>query len=124
MANYVGNKDKLVDSEYLYKQFSNFDKRRADKLDKALFITTAEHYELAEAQDGSEGKIIVVDGSMSNPSTEVELTTVQGKILDTDLHSYQVGEYVVLVPEKKEDIYLKAATLNHETEDLDLDTLD
>ena len=124
MANYAGNKDKLVDSEYLYKQFSNFDKRRADKLDKALFITTAEHYELASKQDGSEGKIIVADGLISSPDTEVELATVQGNILHTDLHSYQVGEYVVLVPEKKEEIYLKAATLNHETEDLDLDTLD
>ena len=124
MANYAGNKDKLVDSEYLYKQFSNFDKRRADKLDKALFITTKEHYELASKQDGSEGKIIVANGLISSPDTEVELATVQANILDTDLHSYQVAEYVVLVPEKKEEIYLKAATLNHETEDLDLDTLD
>ena len=58
---------------------------------------------------------------------EVELATVTGKILPDDLHSYQVGEYVVLipvVPESEKEIYLKASNLNMEDEDLDLSTFD
>ena len=75
-------------------------------------IDTPEHYELASVQDGSEGLIIVDDGSLTDVDTQVELSTVQGKILDTDTHSYVSGEYVNLIPETshteiyEETIYL------------------
>ena len=75
-------------------------------------IDTPEHYELASVQDGSEGLIIVDNGSLTDVDTQVELSTVQGKILDTDSHSYVSGEYVILIPETshtetyEESIYL------------------
>ena len=130
MADYVGSSEKLVDSEYLYKQFKNFDIRREQKVHSKLWETIPEipeHYILANPQDGSVGLVIVTDGTISNPDTEVELATVTGKILPDDLHSYQVGEYVVLipvVPESEKEIYLKAADLDKEDEDLDLSTFD
>ena len=130
MAGYVGNSEKIVDSAYLYSQFQNFDKRREQKVHSKLWETIPEipeHYILANPQDGSVGLVIVTDGTISNPDTEVELATVAGKILPDDLHSYQVGEYVVLVPivpESEKEIYLKASNLNMEDEDLDLSTFD
>ena len=75
-------------------------------------IDVIEHYELASAQDGSEGLKIVDDGTVSNPDVEIELSSVQSKLLDTDVHSYATGEYVVLIPEQnheqeyEETIYL------------------
>ena len=75
-------------------------------------IDTPEHYELASVQDGSEGLKIVDNGSLTDVDTQVELSTVQGKILDTDTHSYVSGEYVILIPETshteiyEESIYL------------------
>ena len=130
MAGYVGNSEKIVDSAYLYSQFQNFDKRREQKVHSNLWETIPEipeHYILANPQDGSVGLVIVTDGTISNPDTEVELATVTGKILPDDLHSYQVGEYVVLVPivpESEKEIYLKQADLNMEDKDLDLSTFD
>ena len=130
MADYKGNQEKLVDSEYLYKQFKNFDIRREQNVHSKLWKTIPEipeHYILANPQDGSVGLVIVTDGTISNPDTEVELATVTGKILPDDLHSYQVGEYVVLmpmVPESEKEIYLKASDLDMEYEDLDLSTFD
>ena len=130
MADYKGNQEKLVSSEYLYKQFKNFDTRREQKVHSKLWETIPEipeHYILANPQDGSVGLVIVTDGTISNPDTEVELATVTGKILPDDLHSYQVGEYVVLVPivpESEKEIYLKQADLDVEDEDLDLSTFD
>ena len=129
MADYKGDKNKLVESDYLYKQFKNFDTRRAEKLDKALFINheaVEEHYELASAQDGSEG-LLIVDPTVSNSDTEILLSDVQAKILPDDVHVYATGEYVVLIPKVeayKEEIYLKASTLDKEDTDLDLSTLD
>ena len=130
MADYKGNQEKIVDSSYLYKQFKNFDIRREQKVHSKLWETIPEipeHYILANPQDGSVGLVIVTDGTISNPDTEVELATVTGKILPDDLHSYQVGEYVVLipvVPESEKEIYLKASNLDKEDEDLDLSTFD
>ena len=75
-------------------------------------IDTPEHYELASVQDGSEGLKIVDDGTLTDIDKEIELSTVQGKILDTDTHSYVSGEYVNLIPETshteiyEESIYL------------------
>ena len=117
MANYAGNKDKLVDSEYLYKQFSNFDKRRAKKLYDSLFVE--EHYAL----NNLDGKYTIVDnGLLVDSDTEVEIDTVTAKVLPDDVYSYQLGDKVDLIPEQ--EIYLKSSTLSHETEDLDLSTLD
>ena len=75
-------------------------------------IDAIEHYELASVQDGSEGLKIVDDGTLTDIDKEIELSTVQGKILDTDTHSYVSGEYVNLIPETshteiyEETIYL------------------
>ena len=130
MADYVGSQEKIVTSDYLYRQFQNYDVRREQKVHSKLWETIPEipeHYILANPQDGSVGLVIVTDGTISNPDTEVELATVTGKILPDDLHSYQVGEYVVLIPvvtESEKEIYLKASNLNMEDEDLDLSTFD
>lgn len=62
-------------------------------------IDTPEHYELASVQDGTIGLKIVNDGTLTDVSTEIELSTVQAKILETDVHSYVINEYVVLVDE-------------------------
>ena len=75
-------------------------------------IDTPEHYELASVQDGSEGLIIVDDGSLTDVDKEIQLSDVQSKLLDTDSHSYVSGEYVNLIPETshtetyEESIYL------------------
>ena len=124
MAGYQGSQDKLVNSDYLYKNLQAMDLRRAKKLHDSLFIdheTVIEHYALADVQDGSKG-LIIVDTVVSNPDTEVLLSDVQAKLLPDDVHSYQLGDKVDLIPEQ--EIYLKSSTLSHETEDLDLDTLD
>ena len=77
-----------------------------------VVVDVIEHYELASAQDGSEGLKIVDDGTLTDIDKEIELSTVQGKILDTDTHSYVSGEYVNLIPETshteiyEESIYL------------------
>ena len=75
-------------------------------------VDIIEHYELASAQDGSEGLKIVADGTVSDVDKEIQLSDVQSKLLDTDVHSYATGEYVVLIPEQnheqeyEESIYL------------------
>ena len=126
---YTGS-EKLVTSDILYQNMKNFDARREQKVHSKLWETipeVPEHYILANPQDGSIGLVIVTDGTISNPDTEVELATVTGKILPDDLHSYQVGEYVVLipvVPESEKEIYLKATDLDVENELLDLDEFD
>ena len=121
MADYKGNQEKLVDSAFLYKQFKNFDTRRADKLDKALFITTPEHYKQDDGSDPSALEI-VADGTgiVGNQIEQSDVTPLK----DGDLWSPSIGEYAVLVAEVKEDVYLKKATLNMEDEDLDLSTFD
>ena len=129
MANFKGS-DKLVNSSYLYNQLKNFDIRREEKLHNSLFKKVAEipaHYELAETQDAStpNSKIIVIDGTLTNSDTEVELATVQGSISAEDVHVYVVGEYVVyvdVVPESEKEIYLKASNLVKEDTDLDFST--
>ena len=75
-------------------------------------IDVIEHYELASAQDGSEGLKIVADGTVADVDKEIQLSDVQAKLLGTDVHSYATGEYVVLIPEQnheqeyEESIYL------------------
>ena len=75
-------------------------------------IDVAEHYELASVQDGSEGLKIVADGTVADIDKEIQLSDVQAKLLNTDVHVYAAGEYVVLIPEQnheeeyEESIYL------------------
>ena len=120
MSGYQGD-SKLVSSEYLYNQFKGFNQLREKKLDKALFVTTEAHYELASVQDGSEGKEVVDDGNVTLPDTQIEISSVT-PFLPSD-HVVSIGEYVVFIDEVKEDIYLKKSSLDVETEDLDLTTL-
>ena len=121
MADYKGNQEKLVDSEYLYKQFKNFDTRRADKLDKALFITTPEHYKQDDGSDPSALEIVADGTSITGSQIEVSNVT---PLKDGDLWTPSIGEYAVLVAEVKKDIYLKSSTLSKEDKDLDLTTFD
>ena len=75
-------------------------------------IDVIEHYELASAQDGSEGLKIVADGTVADVDKEIQLSDVQAKLLTTDSHVYAEGEYVILIPEQnheqeyEESIYL------------------
>ena len=116
MADYVGSSDKLVDSAYLYSQFSAFDKRRAKKLKDSLY--TPEHYEF----NNVDGALTIVGDGLATLDTEVEISVVNSKLLEDDVHVYQIGEKVDLIPET--EVYLRAATLNKEDEDLDLSTFD
>ena len=75
-------------------------------------VDIIEHYELASAQDGSEGLKIVADGTVADVDKEIQLSDVQAKLLTTDSHVYAEGEYVILIPERnheqeyEETIYL------------------
>ena len=77
-----------------------------------VVVDVIEHYELASAQDGSEGLKIVADGTVADVDKEIQLSDVQAKLLNTDGHSYVSGEYVNLIPETshteiyEESIYL------------------
>lgn len=57
-----------------------------------------EHYTLSET---ASGLVIVADGSLTNASTQVELSTVNNKLLHSDTHIYAVGEYVTLTVREK-----------------------
>lgn len=116
MAGYVGNSEKIIDSDYLYRQFQSFDVRREQKLKDSLFVP--EHYVFNDV----DGALTIVDDGLASLDTEVEISVVKSKLLEDDMHSYQIGEKVDLIPET--EIYLRAATLNKEDTDLDLDTLD
>ena len=112
MAGYNGG-NKLVVSEYLFKVLQLEDKRRAKKLkDELIHLETIpEHYELC-SDDDPDAKKIVEDGSISDPLSEIELSTVQAKILDGDYHNYTKDEFVKLIPEqvdKEVNTYIKRA---------------
>ena len=139
MPGFIGS-EKIVTSEYLAKQMKNYDIRREEKLHDSLYEEVPEvpaipeHYELAEMQDGTtENSLkIVADGSLSDALTEVALSTVNGKLLDGEAHSFAIGEYVILVaevplvPATEKEIYLRAEdfTIEVETEDIDFSTFD
>ena len=116
MADYVGSQEKIVTSDYLFRQFQNFDERRAKKLKDSLFVE--EHY----AFNDVDGALTIVDDGLATLDTEVEISVVKSKLLKDDVHNYQIGEKVDLIPET--EIYLKASTLSKEDEDLDLSTFD
>ena len=77
-----------------------------------VVVDVIEHYELASAQDGSEGLKIVADGTVADVDKEIQLSDVQAKLLTTDGHVYAEGEYVILISEQnreeeyEETIYL------------------
>ena len=121
MADYVGSQEKIVTSDYLFRQFQNYDVRRESKLDEALFITTPEHYE--QSDSGNPSALEIVADGTSITGSQIEVSNVT-PLKDGDLWTPSIGEYAVLVAEVKKDIYLKKATLNVEDEDLDLSTFD
>ena len=78
-----------------------------------LYTTIPEipaHYELSDSTaDGA--LVIVADGALSNPDTEIELSSVT-PILDGDNHVYAIGEYVIhvnTVNSKTVELYRKAS---------------
>ena len=68
-----------------------------------IVVDVIEHYELASAQDGSEGLKIVADGTVADVDKEIQLSDVQAKLLGTDSHVYAEGEYVILIPEQNHE---------------------
>ena len=114
MAGYKGG-SKLVNSEYLFKMLHEEDKRRTDKLDKALFTTIPAHYEKTDNTNPNAQEIIA-DGTGAT-STQIELSSVTPVL---DGYTPSVGDYVAYVDETKEEIYLKQSSLIMETEELDL----
>ena len=72
-------------------------------------VDVPEHYELSTDSTG----LTIVDDSVIPSSTEVKLSDVQAKVLESDTHTYAVGEMVILVDEQshtsthKEEIYAK-----------------
>ena len=78
-----------------------------------LYTTIPEipaHYELSDSST-SGALVIVADGALSNPDTEIELSSVT-PLLDGDDHLYAIGEYVIYVntvDSKTEEIYRKAS---------------
>ena len=72
-------------------------------------VDVPEHYELSTDSTG----LTIVDDSVIPSSTEVKLSDVQAKVLESDTHTYAVGEMVILVDEQshtsthKEPIYAK-----------------
>ena len=114
MAGYRGS-SKLVTSESLFETLLAEDKRRTDKLDKALFTTIPAHYEKTDNTNPNALEIIANGTGAS--STQIELSNVT-PVLDS--YTPSVGDYVVFVDETKEEIYLKQADLIMETEELDL----
>ena len=120
---------KIVTSDYLFQVLKLEDDRRSKKLHNALYVdheTVPMHY--VTSSMGEDGALIIVaDGTLVDISSEVEESTVNANKLPDDLNTYNVGDYVKKVeevPAYSEEIYLKAATLDIETENLDFSTLD
>lgn len=112
---YTGS-EKLITSELLAENIVKFNDLREKKVHKLLW--TEAYYELASVQDGSEGKLIVTDGTVSSPDTEIQLSDVTPV---KSSYTPNVGEYVVYVDEK--EIYMKEADLQKDTDLLDFDVI-
>ena len=78
-----------------------------------LYTTIPEipaHYELSDSSTYG-ALVIVADGALSNPDTEIELSSVT-PLLDGDDHLYAIGEYVIYVNtvnSKTVELYRKAS---------------
>ena len=89
---------------------------------KELYTTVPKvpmYYKLADKQDGTEGLIIVANGTISNPDTEVEESTVNANKADGDLTVYTVGQYMLKieeVPEHDLTIYIPRDEVYTKTE--------
>ena len=58
-------------------------------------VDVVEHYELSADGIG----LTIVDDTSVPSANEIKLSDVNSKILNTDIHTYAVGEVVVLIPE-------------------------
>lgn len=58
-------------------------------------VDVVEHYELSTDGIG----LTIVDDTSVPSANEIKLSDVNSKILNTDIHTYAVGEVVVLIPE-------------------------
>ena len=58
-------------------------------------VDVVEHYELSTDGIG----LTIVDDTSVPSVDEIKLSDVNSKILNTDIHTYAVGEVVVLIPE-------------------------
>ena len=112
--NYKGSSE-LVTSNYLYRTLKSEDERVSNKLDQSLFTTIPAHYELVSNTDPNALEV-VADGSTPT-STQIELSNVTPVL---DGYTPSIGDYVVFVDQTKQDIYLKQADLDMETEELDI----
>ena len=89
---------------------------------KELYTTVPKvpmYYKLADKQDGTEGLIIVTDGTLSDGDTQVEESTVNAKKADGDLTTYTVGQYILKVeevPEHDVTIYIPRDEVYTKTE--------
>ena len=125
MADYVGNSEKIVTSDYLFRQFQNYDVRREQKLKDQLYVQIPEveaHYE--EAQSGDSGALEIIDDSSSVIGDQIKISDVTPV---KDGYVPSIGGYTVLiplVPASEKEKYLKQADLDMEDKDLDLSTFD
>ena len=89
-------------------------------------VDVPEHYELSTDSTG----LTIVDDSVIPSSTEVKLSDVQAKVLESDTHTYAVGEIVKLISEQtsirthKEPIYAKREDIPEDTPTMTIQRLD
>ena len=89
-------------------------------------VDVPEHYELSTDSTG----LTIVDDSVIPSSTEVKLSDVQAKVLESDTHTYAVGEIVKLISEKthigthKEEIYARVDQIPEDTPTMTIQRLD
>lgn len=78
-----------------------------------IIVDVPEHYELSSDGTG----LTIVDDSVTPSTTEIKLSDVQAKILESDTHTYIIGDIVKLVDEQnheethKEEIYAKKSEI-------------
>ena len=89
-------------------------------------VDVPEHYELSTDSTG----LTIVDDSVIPSSTEVKLSDVQAKVLESDTHTYTVGEIVKLISEQtsirthKEEIYARVDQIPEDTPTMTIQRLD
>ena len=89
-------------------------------------VDVPEHYELSTDSTG----LTIVDDSVTPSSTEIKLSDVKAKVLESDTHTYAVGEIVRLISEQyhigshKEEIYARADQIPEDTPTMTIQRLD